>query len=182
MCQTASSVERIVDTRRQGNTQRDFVVTDQPQGSQKMIATWRISASASASTVHVHLITTLQLLLVWLLPLKQCSRGLTEQLRAPVGQHNASHSPLLTDESVSAGPGSIMGRRKSNDAEFCLQLRADSLSTKMKVVWEADDESDRDLSTYVLRNMTFMWEAASWCRTASPMVAVLVFTWSKEEK
>ena len=100
----------------------------------------------------------------------------------PEGQLSVSHSPLLTEESISTGLGSMSDGPNSNGAEFCPQMRADSLLTKMMDVRESGDEQERDLPTPVLQNMTVTGEAASWCGEASPMATVLVSTWSQGEQ
>lgn len=100
----------------------------------------------------------------------------------PDGQLSVSHSPLLTEEFVSTGPGSMSDGPDSNGVEFCSQMRADFPLTTMMDVRESGGDQERDLQTPVLQNMTVMGEAASWCGEASPTPTVLVSTWSQGEQ
>ncbi|KAG1670906.1 hypothetical protein GQR58_016621 [Nymphon striatum] len=79
----------------------------------------------------------------------------------PEGQLSVSHSPLLTEESVSTGLGSMLDEPNSNGAEFFSQMREESLLTTMMDVREFGDDQERDLMPPVLQNMTVLEEVAS---------------------
>ncbi|KAG1670905.1 hypothetical protein GQR58_016621 [Nymphon striatum] len=76
----------------------------------------------------------------------------------PEGQLSVSHSPLLTEESVSTGLGSMLDEPNSNGAEFFSQMREESLLTTMMDVREFGDDQERDLMPPVLQNMTVLEE------------------------
>ena len=72
------------------------------------------------------------------------------------GQPSVSHLPLLTEEFVSTGLGSMSDGPDSNCVELCSQMRADFPLTTMMDFQESGGDQERDLQTPVLQIMTVM--------------------------